>query len=242
MFAVDAYETKQAIRKGLDSMEFSSLPAVMKTAQDLTRKAESLTNYELASLISKDPFALAKVMDQANRGSSHGKIAVSKLEDAILKVGFRKVRNMAFSLLDMEAVKAKLRYQEQAETAGFALASCFIAERIMAEVGRLDPQQVYTVTVLRSYGKQLMTAFMIHYYREAVAQMPEHDNEDQAFHAVFGITPLNLTYELLKETKVPRDLLRGLKPFDPETLELQFLPDTDELIIYTVSLLCVLRL
>ena len=28
-------------------------------------------------------------------------------------------------------------------------------------------------------------------------------------------------------------MLRGLKPFDPETLELQFLPDTDELIIYS---------
>ena len=186
MFAVDAYETKQAIRKGLDSMEFSSLPAVMKTAQDLTRKAESLTNYELASLISKDPFALAKVMDQANRGSSHGKIAVSKLEDAILKVGFRKVRTWRFLYLIWKRLRC-LRYQEQAETAGFALASCFISERIMAEAGRLDPQQVYTVTVLRSYGKQLMTAFMIHYYREAVAQMPEHDNEDCCFMLYLGL-------------------------------------------------------
>lgn len=233
MFAVDAYETKQAIRKGLESMEFASLPAVMKTAQDLTRKVESLTNYELAGLIGKDPFALAKVMDVANRGCRMDNLAVSKLEDAILKVGFSKVRNMAFSLLDMEAAKAKLRYHEQADTAGYALCSCVVAERIMQEVGRLDPQEVYMVTVLRSYGKQLMTAFMIHYYREAIEQIPEHDTEDQAFFAVFGITPLTLTYELLKETKVPRELLRGLKPFDPEVLDLQFIPDTDELIIYS---------
>lgn len=230
MFIADSYETKQAIRKGLNSMEFASLPAVMKTAQDLTRKVETLTNYELAGLVGKDPFALAKVMDMANRGCRVDNLSVSKLEDAILKVGFKKVRNLAFSLLDMEAAKAKLRYHEQSETAAFALCSCVVAERVMQEVGRLDPQEAYTVTVLRSYGKQLMTAFMIHYYREAVALIAEK-GEDAAFRSVFGITPLELTFELLRETKVPRELLRGLKPFNPETLELQFIHDTDEFII-----------
>lgn len=232
MFVADAFETKQAIRKGLNSMEFASLPAVMKTAQDLTRKVETLTNYELAGLVGKDPFALAKVMDMANRGCRVDNLSVSKLEDAILKVGFKKVRNLAFSLLDMEAAKAKLRYHEQGETAAYALCACVVAERVMQEVGRLDPQEVYTVTVLRSYGKQLMTAFMIHYYREAISLIPEK-GEDAAFHEVFGITPLELTLELLRETKVPRELLRALKPFDPETLELQFIHDTDELIIYS---------
>ena len=232
MFAVDSYETKQAIEKGLNSMEFASLPSIMKTAQDLTKKTETLTNYELCSLVNKDPFMLAKIMDRANRGGKSGKVQVSKVEDAVLKVGFSNVKNMAFSLLDMEAAKAKLRYHEQGETAGMSLCSCIVAEKIMNEVGRLDPQEVYTVTILRSYGEQLMSAFMIHYYREALAQIPEK-GEDAAFRAVFGTTPIELTHELLKETKLPKEFLRCLKKFDPETLELEFISEVDELIIYS---------
>lgn len=230
MLIADAYETKQAIRKGLDSMEFASLPAIVKTAQSLAKKVDTLTNYELANLISKDPFALAKVMDMANRGSRTNNVEITKLEDAILKVGFRKVRNMAFSLLDMEAAKAKLRYHEQGETAAYALCSCVIAERVMQEVGHLDPQEAYAVAVLRSYGRVLMAAFMIHYYREAVLLIPEK-GVDAAFRHIFGLSPLELTYELLKDTRVPKDILRALKHFNPEILELEFISDNELLII-----------
>lgn len=231
MYAIDAFETKKHIREGLKTMEFASLPAVLKTAQDLTKKVETLTNNELAGLISKDPFAIAKVMDMANRGGSmSGSLSVAKLEDAILKVGFQKVRAVAHSLLDMESVKSKLRYYEQEETSALALFSCMFSEELARQFTRLDPQEVYAATVLRSYGRVLMTSFLIHYYREAVELIPEK-GPDNAFRAVFGLTPLELTYELLKETKIPKEYLRSLRPLNPEILELQFISDMDSIVI-----------
>ena len=87
MLSLEAYETKQTIRDGLKNMEFASIAAVMKSAQSLTRKVDELTNFEMAGLVSKDPFMIAKIFDAANRGARGDKLEYAKLEDCIFKVG-----------------------------------------------------------------------------------------------------------------------------------------------------------
>lgn len=200
-------------------MEFASLPAIMNTAQDLVKKIDTMTNFELASIISKDPFAIAKVLDLANRRGGSDKISVTKLEDAILSCGYGKVRAIARQLLDMEQMKERLRFQEQQEAAALALCSCSVAQSMAAIGTSLDPNRAYTAAVLRNYGKVLLSAFIIEPYRKALALTRLKKGEDPAFRDIFGITPVELTYDLLVESKLPKDYLKTLRRIKPELYE-----------------------
>jgi HD-like signal output (HDOD) protein len=229
---LEAYETLAQIREGMKMFQFASLAAIVKTAQNLSRQIDTMTNFELAQIISKDPFATAKVLDLANKGGSE-KVAVTKLEDAILKAGYAKVRQIAFSLLDMESVKEKLRHPEQEEAASISLVACFVAEELMALKGKYEAEEAYISTVLRGYGKVLMASFLIDTYREAQILIGVK-GERSAFRTAFGIAPIDLTYELLLDSKLPKEIVRTLKPIDPNILEAELisLNKTDELIIF----------
>jgi len=230
---LEAYETLQIIREQLRSMEFASLPAIVKTAQNLSKKVETMTNFELAAIISKDPFATAKVLDLANKGSAD-KVAVTKLEDAILAAGYGKVRAIAMKLLDAERIIQHLRQPEQEEAASINLVSCMIAEELMNLKGNYDAAEAFICTVLRGYGKVLLSTFIIETYREAMIALPVK-GEPGAFRAAFGLTPIELSYELLSDTKIPKKILRTIKPLDPAILEEELLTmsETDELLIFS---------
>lgn len=230
---LEAYETLQLIRDQLRTMEFASLPAIVKTAQTLTKKVDSMTNYELANIISKDPFATAKVLDLANKGGSD-KVSVTKLEDAILAAGYGKVRAIAMKLLDAERAMQYIRQPEQEEAASINLVSCLMAEELMNLQGNYEAAEAFICTVLRGYGKVLMSAFLIETYREAQILFPVK-GETGAFRAAFGLTPVELTYELLSDTKLPKEILRTLKALDPVILEEELLTmnKTDELLIFS---------
>lgn len=230
---LEAYETLQAIREQLRNMEFASLPAIVKTAQNLTKKVETMTNFELAAIISKDPFATAKVLDLANKGGAD-KVAVTKLEDAILAAGYGKVRAIAMKLLDAERVVQHLRQPEQEECASINLVSCLIAEELMNLKNNYDAAEAFICTVLRGYGKVLMSTFLIDTYREAMIMLPVK-GEMSAFRAAFGLAPIELSYELLSDTKIPKDIIRTIKPLDPIVLEEELLTmgKTDELMIFS---------
>lgn len=230
---LEAYETLSIIREQLRMMEFASLPAIVKTAQGLTKKVETMTNFELAAIISKDPFATAKVLDLANKGSAD-KVAVTKLEDAILAAGYGKVRAIAMKLLDAERIIQTMRQPEQEEAASINLVSCLIAEELMNIQNNYDASEAFICTVLRGYGKVLMSTFIIETYREAQIMIPVK-GEVSAFRAAFGLSPVELAYELLSDTKLPKKILRTIKALDPLLLEEELLSvnEVDELLIFS---------
>lgn len=224
---LEAYETLQIIREQLRTMEFASLPAIVKTAQNLSKQVDSMTNFELASIISKDPLATAKVLDLANKGGSD-KVDVTKLEDAILAAGYGKVRAISMKLLDSERIVQTLRQPEQEEAASINLVSCLIAEQLMNIIGNYDASEAFICTVLRGYGKVLLSTFIIEKYRESLILIPMK-GEIGAFRAVFGLTPIELSYELLSETKVPRKIIRTIKALDPAILEAEQVAMSEDL-------------
>ncbi len=230
---LEAFETLQIIREQLRMHEFASLPAIVKTAQSLSKQVETMTNFELANIISKDPLATAKVLDLANKGGSD-KVDVSKLEDAILAAGYGKVRAIVMKLLDAERVIQHLRQPEQEEAASVNLVSCLIAEELMNIKNDYDASEAFICTVLRGYGKVLLSTFIIETYREALMSIPLR-GEVPAFRSVFGLTPIELSYELLSDTKIPKKILRTIKALDPAVLEEELLTmsDTDNLMIFS---------
>lgn len=215
--ALEAYETLQIVRDGMKNLEFASLPAVVKTAQSLTKDLDRLTNSELAGLIAMDPFATANVLEFSNKGSKAEAVDASNLEEALLKLGYQKLKGIVSKLLDMEAAKEKLRYPEQVEASAEGLCSCILAEEIYKRGfwygSKLKMQDLYTATILRSYGRILMSSFLIDNFRTALS-MSVSMGERQAFMDVFGTTPIDLTRELLKTTKLPKDTIKSLKEFD----------------------------
>ncbi len=232
--ALEAYETLQIVRDGMKNLEFASLPTVVKTAQGLTKDLDRLTNSELAGLIAKDPFATAAVLENSNKGNKADSTDASNLEEALLKLGYQKLKQIVSKLLDMEGAKEKLRYPEQVEASAEGLCSCILAEEIYKRGfwygSKLKMEDLYTATILRSYGRILMSSFAIDTYRTAMS-MVASSNEKQAFTEMFGITPVDMTREILKTTKLPKETIKSLKEFDPSIFQNPVLKQDEEYMI-----------
>lgn len=203
-------QTLHRIRNAMQGGTFVGMPEVLRLIQELSTKAFSISLNELAEIIEQDVAVTARIIGTANTVAFNPTGAqVATVSQAIQITGFEKVRNLAISYLLADSATQPIASEEQRETAAFALASGLFAQSLAVQRG-FDPELVFVCTAFRSYGRLLLTAYLPDEYSFAKALSSEI-GKDRAFRETFGLSPLELSYELLKEFLIPKYVLRTLQ-------------------------------
>ncbi len=227
-----ARQTLERVASGLAGGGVAGMAEIVKLVEALAANASHITVSEMAELIEKDVVVSSKVISAANTlGYNPSGVEVSSISQAIHVIGFSKIRMLAMSLLLMENAERSLSASAQRETATLALTSGMMAQAWAEGQGRGDAEQAFLCASLRNFGRLLMTALMADDYRLAQTQAVAHGDPEAGYRAIFGVTPLELGYELLKSANLPESLLQGLRQFSPQMLAAAVLDPSTELLV-----------
>lgn len=214
-----ATKTVLAIEAALDEERTAAINEIILLIQQLAAKAFSISIEDLSQLVSQDPTITEKVISSANTlGYNPTGTPVTTVSDAIHTVGFERIRNLAMSLMLAENAGTLVNTYEQRDAAALCVCSGMLAQHLAnASPENARSEFVFVCASLRSYGRLLLSTFLVEDYRTArshALEMPE----DEAFKLVFGHTPLSLARRILENTNLPRTILSALRDVTPELL------------------------
>src|SRR5262249_54233589 len=179
-----ACQTLALVKEALQTSDAASVVQVIRLIREIADKGHSMPVQQLAEIIARDLTTMSKVLRAANTlGYNPEGIEVTTITQAINIIGFEKVRNLAISLLLVENAEGKVLAEESRAVAGLAVASGLVAQSIMEQKGRLDPEQSFVCAALRNYGKLLLTTFLLSEYQRA-RQLSATLGSDAAFRDV----------------------------------------------------------
>jgi HD-like signal output (HDOD) protein len=193
------------------------LPELLKLIETLTSDLGKATVSEIAELIEQDAVVMSRLLAVANTIYHNPHIApLSSVSHAIHQVGFQRIRSLAVSLMLLENTGGADRLPEQRDAAAHALCSGLIAQGAARVLGSVDPEMAFACASLRQLGGILLPVVSLDHFRTAQGRLATK-SEEHAFRGVFGLTPLELTHQLLSESRLPKDIVRSFREYEPES-------------------------
>lgn len=213
-----AERTLQRVRAGMESRQQVPLVSqLVRLIKDISGQAEKMSIDELVEAISAEPTTLARVMSVSNSiVYSPGGGEITSLHQAVLAVGFERVRHLAISILLLENAQSEFTAEANRELAGLALISGMVAAEMGRRLVPIDPDAAFVCAALRSYGRMLVATFMAEEYSSMLKSCAEGPS-DEAFQAAFGLTPVGLGHELLAGHHLPKIILDSMVDMSEET-------------------------
>lgn len=213
-----AQQTLERARAVLQSGRGAGLPELLKLIESLSTDIQKVTIGELVELIEKDAAVMARVLSVANTLAHNPGIApLSSLTHAIHQIGFQRIRSLAVSLMLIESTGRDGNPPEQREAATEALCAGLIAQGCAQSLGSVEPELAFACATLRQFGCIVLPVVSLELYREARALCADR-SENAAFKDRFGLTPLELTRQLLSAIRLPDEVLRTLQDCQPESM------------------------
>jgi HD-like signal output (HDOD) protein len=201
----------------LQSGRGAGLPELLKLIETLTTNHAKVNLEQLSELIEQDAAVLSRVLGVANTVSYNpGFTPLASVSHAIHQIGFTRVRNLALSLMLVENAGPR-NAAEQREAAAQALCAGLLAQGCAQSLGSIDPDLAFACAALRQFGHIILPAVSIEHYREA-AECLKTQTEDVAYRSLFGLTPLELSRQLLGAARLPEEITRSLRDCQPESM------------------------
>lgn len=228
-----ARKTIIGIQSALENKQTAAITEIIQIIQQLAAKAFSISIGELSELIGRDPTITEKVISSANTlGYNPGGLAVSTISDSIHTVGFEKIRNLAISLMLAENSGLGRNTYEQRNNAALSVCSGMLAGELVKRSGQgsSNSDLLFVCASLRNYGRLLLSTFMVDDYRTARSYALD-SSEEEGFIEVFGITDLDLGFEILQRTNLPRNIVNALKALKADLLKRPVQSEEDEIIV-----------
>lgn len=211
-----ATQTLDRAKAAMQNGKGAGLPELLKLIEALTSDMGKVTIPEIAELIAQDAAVMSRLLTVANTLSHNPNITpLSSVEHAIHQVGFQKIRSLAVSLMLLENAGGAGNPPEQRDAAAQALCAGLIAQGAANELGSVDPEVAFACAALRQLGYIVLAGISLEHYREAQERLKTKP-EDIAYRGMFGVTPLELTRKLLAGSRLPDEILRGLRDTEPE--------------------------
>lgn len=214
--------TIQRMKDALASGQVASVNDIVRIIEALARNENDLTVRDLADLIERDSVVLTRILSIANTmGYNPGSNRITTVSSAIHAVGFNRIRSLALSLMLMEQAGRRSGSDMQREMATLSLCSGLVAQAIAAESSLLDPDQAMVCGALRNFGRLLLSSYAPEETAAVQAAAAEAGAEagDEAYARAFGITPLDLGFELLRAAHLPDVLLNAVRDLPPAALQ-----------------------
>ncbi len=191
-------------------IESGSLPTLSTVASKLINIAgkEDTTIQDISKLISQDVSLSSKVLKVVNSSFYNFPNEVSTIQQAVAILGTNAVRSLvlSFSFLNMERPKfgKGFDYERFWEE---SLAAAVASKLIMSKVSKVDPDEVFTVSLLQNLGKLIFACA----YREQYDQiLQDAGGSDQRLLELeaerIGATHAYIGSEAAKHWKFPDSL------------------------------------
>ena len=214
-----AQQTLDRARSALQSGRGAGMPELLKLIETLSTDLHKVTIGELVELIEKDVAVMTRVISVANTlAHNPGIKPLTSLTHAIHQIGFQRIRSLAVSLMLIENTGRDANPPEQRDAAAQALTAGLIAQGSARSLGMIDPELAFACATLRHFGQIMLPVVSLEHYREAVRESGGKP-EDAALAGRFGLTPLELTKQLLSTARLPEEVMRSLSESSPESLD-----------------------
>lgn len=218
MTPLSAPQTLERARTLLESGRGAALPELLKLIETLSLDISAVTIPELAELIEKDAVVLAKVLSVANMlVNNPGMSPLTTLSQAIHRIGYTRIRNIAVSLMLIETAGGDCP-PEQREAAAQALCAGLMAQGTAEELGTHDGELAFACAALRSFGRIIMAAISPEHTREAYRLAPAL-SLPEALRRFYGLTPIELGRRVLSASRLPDEVMRTFRECEPESLQ-----------------------
>jgi len=213
-----ATETLERARHAYQSGRGAGLPELLRLIETLSTDLAKATISEIAELIERDAAVLCRVLTVANTIVHNPHIApMASITHAIHQIGFHRVRTLAVSLMLIESTDGTANPPEQREAAARALCSSLMAQSCARSLGTVDPELAFTCAALRQFGEIILPAVSLELYRLA-RENARTQPEDAAFREQFGLTPLDVSRELLGFARLSPEVMQSLRECQPELM------------------------
>jgi HD-like signal output (HDOD) protein len=221
-----ANHTVERASAALRSGECACLPEIVRLMRTLSSDSSGISVDELAEVVEKDAVVLAKVIGAANTfGYNPGAVPVTSVRQAIHVIGYERIRSLAMSLLLLEQTARTRSLAERREAAVLALTSGCLAQSIASSRPMINPDEAFVCASLRHFGRIVMAMCMLDEFHQA-EELREVCDDDEAYRQVFGLTPLQLSHQLLKASDLPEEILVTLQDLPASALaSLEATPD-----------------
>lgn len=225
-----ANHTVERASAALRSGECACLPEIVRLMRTLSSDSSGISVDELAEVVEKDAVVLAKVIGAANTfGYNPGAVPVTSVRQAIHVIGYERIRSLAMSLLLLEQTARTRSLAERREAAVLALTSGCLAQSIASSRPMINPDEAFVCASLRHFGRIVMAMSMLDEFHQA-EELREVCEDDEAYRQVFGLTPLELSHQLLKASDLPEEILATLQDLPASALaSLEATPDAQML-------------
>ena len=218
MTPLSATETLQLARAALKSGRGAGLPELLKLIETLSTNIGETTISEIAELIEKDPAVLCRLLCIANTIIHNPNVApMTSIPHAIHQLGFKRVRSLAVSLMLIENTGGAGNPPEQREATAKALCAGLMAHGCAHNLGSVDPELAFACAALRQFGHIVLPVVSLELYRE-VPELMKTMSEDLAYSELFGLTPLELSRQLLGAANLPSEVIESLNECNPELM------------------------
>jgi HD-like signal output (HDOD) protein len=197
----------------LSSGRGAGLPELLELIQTLAGRMEQVSLGEIAELIEQDPVVSTRLVSMANMiALNPGMSSLTSVSHAIHQIGFQRVRSLAISLMLLKSSGTRQNPTEQRQAASRALCAGLIAQACARQITAVDSEMVFACATLRQLGRIILPVVSLDHYRAAV-ELAHEESETIAFRRIFGLTPLELSRELLKPYKLPAEVRHALGDF-----------------------------
>ncbi|MCS6248330.1 MAG: HDOD domain-containing protein [Opitutus sp.] len=194
------------------------LQDMLKLIQTLSGKVENICLQELTDILERDPIVVSRVLSAANTVRNNPCISpLTSLSHAVHQVGFQKISSIAVSMMLLEGAAGTTQSPEQRAAAAHALCAGLISRSCADSLGYADPDLLFACGTLRNLGAVLLPAMAPEHCRE-VGPLRETMPEDQACRHIFGLTPLDLSREMISTLRMPKEVLYAMQDCQPEDM------------------------
>ena len=225
-----AAETVRGIKAALERSEYAALPKVIRIVKELSGSLETISIDDMADIIGQDMTTVTRILEIAKTmGYNPEGVEISSIRQAIHIIGFNRIRNLAISLLVSQSASRRTAAPETQEVAALSLGTGFLAQSIMRGVNPSAVDEAFICGALKDYGKLMLTMFRIDDFRR-VGSMSAGMPSDDAYRDVFGLTPIELSRELLTTAQMPTMILKSVRAFDPASADPEIVKEGQDLL------------
>ena len=115
--AAKADRTLACVRQGIESGQVPMVSELIRIIREISAKADTLSIGELAEYIDREPSTMARIVAIANSlGYNPAGVQMTSVHQAIVAVGFERLRNLAISLLLLDQAQSPFTDRGQSRT------------------------------------------------------------------------------------------------------------------------------
>jgi len=187
--------------------KITKLPTLPVIAQEILRLVNNdmITIDKLEKIIENDPAITAKVLSVSNSAYFGMKSSTKSLGNAIMRIGFNNVKNIAIGVSLMTVIDdgSKDKVLDYQKVFNHSITVGFVARMMTKEIKCGVSEEVLMDGILHDIGFLILSRYFSQDYRKVLEDYKESKSLLQSEEAVFKFTHAEIGHWLAEQWKLP---------------------------------------